>query len=231
MPTYDGYFKNHVKSEYTKDWVIADSAFVYNQLQLIMKYIEPSVLTNGAIFEVGSGLGRLAHLLSELAIKDYTGIELDKEAANFANQQFGHLGYRFENADLFRLGTEDFATRKYRTVFSFEVLEHLPAPLESLKIINNLLEEGGYLVATSPFPFKKNIICDSTHLSVLHPLNWRRLLELAGFDIIVIRPMTFLPMLWRFHKKLNVILPWYVPGFKLVSTSLIIARKKMDSGR
>jgi hypothetical protein len=40
---------------------------------------------------------------------------------------------------------------------------------------------GGAMIETNPFPFKQNIASDETHLFLLHPLLWRRVLIEAGF--------------------------------------------------
>lgn len=95
--------------------------------------------------------------------------------------------------------------------------------------IPSLIKEGGMFIGSTPYPFKKNIVSDETHLFVLHPLNWKRLFENCGFDYVIVSAMTFLPYLRRINKKLNFIIPFYIPGMKLVSTSLIIARKKIKS--
>ncbi len=222
---YKNYFKDHVKCDFTRDWIIKDSDFVFNQLKIILKYVDNEKLIKNPVLEVGSGLGRFAYLLENLGVRDYTGIELDESAVSCARQQFSNENYRFEVQDLFKLRQSSLGKKKYDHVFLFEVLEHLSNPLLALNILNTLLPLNGTLIATTPYPFKKNIVGDETHLSVLHPLNWQRLLEKAGFKVIIIRPMTFVPYLWRIHKKLNFILPFYFGGLKLVSTSLIIAEK------
>ena len=92
--------------------------------------------------------------------------------------------------------------------------------------IPSLIKGEGLFIGNTPYPFKKNIVSDETHLFVLHPINWKRLFEKCGFEHVNLSAMTFLPYLLRINKKWNFIIPFYIPGMKLVSTSLIIARKK-----
>ena len=95
--------------------------------------------------------------------------------------------------------------------------------------IHSLTKEGGLFIGTTPYPFKKNIVSDDTHLFVLHPINWKKLFEKCGFEYVIVSAMTFLPYLWRINKKWNFIIPFYIPKMKLVSISLKIARKKVKS--
>jgi len=112
-------------------------------------------------------------------------------------------------------------------VFAIEVLEHLKDPLTGIAQIHEFLKPGGVFCGTSPYPFRWNIMSDRTHLFILHPKNWEKLFVLAGFDRVNTYPMSFLPLLWRISRSLNPIIPLYLPVPRLVTTSLIIARKNL----
>ncbi len=64
-----------------------------------------------------------------------------------------------------------------------------------------------------------SLVCVTPHNLVKIFCNW-------FFEYIIVCHMNFLHYLWRINEKLNFIIPFYIPGMKLVSTSLIIARKK-----
>lgn len=224
---YDGYFRHQVKAKFDLAWVRYDSQFVYNQLKFIDRYISLNDLKHRKVLEIGSGLGRLALLLGDRGFTNFTGIELDGEAVNFSQSQLpapSGADFSFQQATLDEIATTE--TNPYDVVFCFETLEHLTNPLNDIAQMNAVLNKGGLFIGTTPFPFRKNIKSDESHLFVLHPLNWQRLFERSGFKVIKIKPMTFLPYLWRIDKRLNVILPFYIPGFSLVSTTLIIAEKQ-----
>jgi SAM-dependent methyltransferase len=217
---YAGYFKSHVGARFTAEWVRRDARFVENQLRLVDRHLPLERLRSKPVLEVGSGTGRLFELLRRRGFDNYLGIELDPEAVEGSTHLFGA---HFEQSRL--CDHAPVHQGAYDTVFAFEVLEHLSDPISDIANIHAALTPGGHFVGTSPFPFRKNVMSDSTHLFVLHPENWRRLFENQGFEIVLLRAMTFLPMLWRVHGRLNVILPFYFRGLRLVSTTMIIARR------
>ena len=224
MSSYSNYFKKQVGAQFNLDWVRKDSDFIYNQLRHVRKIVPFDTDLNAPVLEIGSGMGRLALLLYETGFSDYTGLEIDPEAQKFS-QNLGFKSFNFINQEI-----KDFAKKnseqRFSSVFCFETLEHLEQPIQDLMAISSLIKDGGLFIGSTPYPFKKNIVSDETHLFVLHPINWKRLFEKCGFEYVIISAMTFLPYLWRINKKLNFIIPFYIPGMKLVSTSLIIARKK-----
>lgn len=217
---FQGYFREHVKFDFTLESVKYEAQFVEKQVDLIEQLTDIQTHKEEPILEIGSGLGRLYYILSSRGYRKIQGIEPDNEVCEFANKIFGA---KFKNTYLEDLGAAEHD--KYRTIFSFETLEHLPNPIESIEKIYQLLDGQGQFIGTSPFPSVGNILSDQTHLFVLHPQNWERLFRRAGFKQVIVRPMTFIPFLWRFSGKLNFILPFYFPYFKFVSTTLIIATK------
>ena len=110
-------------------------------------------------------------------------------------------------------------------IVALEVLEHIENPSAVIEKIATLLKPGGVFCGTTPYPFRKNIVSDQTHISVLHPENWRRLFSSAKFKAVSISPMSFFPFLWRIHPRLNIRLPFYLSTKTVVSTCLIVARK------
>ena len=224
ISSYSDYFKNHFGAQFNLDWVRKDSDFVYNQLRHIRRKVPFDSDLNVPVLEIGSGMGRLALLLNEAGFSDYTGLEIDSEALKFS-QNLGLESFKFINQEIKYFAKQN-SEKRFSIVFCFETLEHLELPLQDLMAIHSLTKEGGLFIGTTPYPFKKNIVSDETHLFVLHPINWKRLFEKCGFEDVIVTAMTFLPYMWRINKKWNFIIPFYIPGMKLVSTSLIIARKK-----
>lgn len=216
---YKDYFKTHYKYVNYQEGIESYQKWFHGQWEFMKTRM--SVATSAKILEVGSGVGGFYGVIKNAGydVKQYTGLELDVDATEFANLHYHVECFRNESLEKF------WSKELFDFVFAFEVLEHLSNPLSDLNKISKLLGSNGTLVATSPFPFKKNILADKTHLFVLHPENWKRLLHHAGFAEVSLYPMSFIPFLWRVDKRINRVIPLYIPFSKFISTCLIIAKK------
>jgi SAM-dependent methyltransferase len=167
------------------------------------------------LLEIGSGLGSF---YSNLQFKsNYVGLEIDESAASFTNEYFH--AQCFQNVSI-----EEFPEdQRFDYIFAFEVLEHLRDPLGAIEKIFRLLEPGGSFCGTSPYPYRRYVAVDKTHLFLLHPKNWARLFFTAGFETVEVKPASFLPLVWRISKGANRAIPLYIPIRHVLSTSLIIA--------
>ncbi len=215
---YNHYFRHHYGSSFSRNDVINYRKWFDVQFNFFCKKINLDDHT-GLVLELGSGIGGFYSFLSQEMKKNYTGLEIDIEAVQFSN--------KFFHTDSFiQSSIEQFQTNDvFRKIFAFEVLEHLENPLYVIDKIYTLLDTDGVFVGTSPFPFRKNIFADETHLFVLHPENWRKLFLNCGFNQVDIFPMSFFPYLWRLQKNLNVRIPLYISWPECISTALIIAKK------
>lgn len=214
---YDGYFKEHYGSTLTEKDITDYNNWFEAQWRIITRHLK--IGPQSRVLEIGAGFGGFYQFLQQAGVTDYTGLELDREAAAFANDYF--------DVDVFRVcPIESFkANQKYDFIFAFEVLEHVENPTGVLQHIQSLLRPGGAFCGTTPYPFARNVLGDNTHLSVLHPVNWHRLLKRAHFTDIQAYPMSFAPLLWRLHKRLNMRIPAYIPIKNFVATTLLIAKK------
>lgn len=219
MTEYKDYFKTHYKYVNCQEAIVSYKKWFHGQWKFMGTKV--GVPTSAKMLEIGSGVGGFYGVLKDAGcdVTQYTGLELDAEATEFANQHFQVACFKNESLEKFA------AMEHFDLALAFEVLEHLSDPLGSLNKISNLLSSNGTFIATSPYPFKKNILADKTHLYVLHPENWKRLLHLAGFSEVSLYPMSFIPYLWRLDKRINPVIPFYIPFPKCISTCLIIAKK------
>ena len=213
---YKEYFKRHYNYTFTiqdienyQKWFTAQ----WNFINILIAFKKKE-----KVLEVGSGIGGFYAFLKSKDI-DYTGLEPDKQAMEFANSFF--------ETDIFHsLFLEKFSVnKKYNKIFAFEVLEHLENPSASINKIYQLLSPGGKFCGTTPYPYYKNIVGDKTHVSVLHPENWRHLFIQQGFRTVDLYPLSFFPYIWRINKYFNIRLPFYVTFNGFISTCLIIAKK------
>ena len=213
-------YVNYFKQQFGHNFLIVDRNYLksfFAQHRFLKKHI--SIEPRHSIIEIGSGLGSFTKFLD--IDQNYLGIELDGDAVSFANKE--NPNFKFIKSSVEQLPDDGL---RYDYVLAFEVLEHVENPSAAILKCFQLLKNGGKFVGTSPFPFKKNVLADPTHLHVMHPLNWKTLFENQGFTVEKIVPMTYMPFIWRVKKEWNFRLPFYVrlPGF--VSTCLIVAQKK-----
>ena len=170
------------------------------------------------IFEIGSGVGAMAELLREQG-HNITGSDISPYIVSCANKLCAPI--RFLACDIQnRIPLK----KKFDVVLGLEVIEHVPDVQKALRVIHTALNDNGYFIGTTPYPFKKNFI-DKTHVNVKYPDEWREEFRKAGFSDVAVHPMSFLPFLWRINKRLNPVLPFYMSWPYFVSTSLIVAKK------
>lgn len=213
---YKGYFKRHYRSKFTKIDIDNYRHWFYPQWKYITKKLKFKNKEN--VLEIGAGLGGFYSFLEEYDV-NYTGLEPDEQAQKFSNSYFKTNKFQSLYLEKFK------SNKQYDKIFAFEVLEHMHNPSENIEKIYRLLKPGGIFCGTTPFPFYKNVVYDKTHVSVLHPENWKRLFMQEQFSSVEIYPMSFFPFIWRINKKLNLRMPFYVPFKGFVSTCLIIAKK------
>lgn len=214
---YKNYFKNHYKYDFSEK----DLARHYNWFHAQWIFIQKKVVINKKfnVLEIGSSIGSFAQFLEKIGLKNVTGIDLDNDAVSFAKKRFPE--YFFLNEPIEKFSKK----KKFDLIFSFEVLEHVDSPKRTIEDIYALLNKSGHFIGTSPFPYVKNVYADKTHQYVLHPSNWKKLFYEAGFRDVKTYPMTFLPYLWRINKLFNIRIPFYLPFFGFISTTMIIAKK------
>jgi 2-polyprenyl-3-methyl-5-hydroxy-6-metoxy-1,4-benzoquinol methylase len=119
---------------------LSETEDVYWSIRSCLERIEPGA----KILEIGSGLGYMTYALRKKGY-DAFGIDISKVAVDNARIRYGSY---FEEADL-----ADWSTRKageYDMVLMAELIEHIPNPLEFLKMALNLLKSNGYLIVTTP---------------------------------------------------------------------------------
>lgn len=215
---YQNYFQDHYQYSFSDQDLARYKQWFQAQWRVMQPFLPAgSKAKTQPVLEIGSAIGGFAQFLAEAGYSNVTGLELDAAASAFATKTFPH--YTFHTKKL-----EEFAPKqKYNLACAFEVFEHLDNPRQALTHLHSLMEKNGRLIATSPFPFPKNIWGDKTHTYVLHPANWQKLLEEAGFSQVETQPMSFPPFLWRLHPSLNVRLPFYVGLPQTISTTLLVA--------
>lgn len=211
---YLNYFLSHYRMTYSEKDIETYRRWFTSQWKDIQRYAR--VTKKDSVLELGSGIGSFYSFLPNDI--DYIGLELDSSAVKFANSYFSRSIFQC-------IPIERFITKKkFKYIFAFEVLEHLDDPVKVIQKIRSLLKKDGLFIGTSPYPYPKNIWGDSTHKYVLHPQNWKKIMEESGFHSVLLSPMTYLPYVWRIHPLLNIRFPFYIGARFFVSTCLFIAK-------
>jgi SAM-dependent methyltransferase len=122
-----------------------------------------------------------------------------------ANRHYNIKGYDIGwGADFARknaiplVDTAEMQSRRYQFISAIEVLEHVTDPLEHIRTIYDLLEDGGVFFFTTgnARPWRNKILdwsytsCPEVHVSFYEPKTMEKLLSLCGFKIKYIHDYT-----------------------------------------
>lgn len=136
-----------------------------------LNYVLPVISKEDNILEIGCGNG---FILSELYHKGYKrcfGIEPSRDAVKKANKDIkGNIV-----TDILRPGV--FKLKKFKLIFFFQTLDHVPNPNQFLKECYKLLEKGGFILAfnhnidslSSKLMGEKSPIIDIEHTFLYSP--------------------------------------------------------------
>jgi SAM-dependent methyltransferase len=145
-----------------------------------------SLLQGGRLLDVGCATGRFLAAMRQIPGWEVMGVEPSPSAAEFARAACGlevHVG---------DLPSARFPDAYFDIVTMWDVLEHLAAPLETLREVRRVLKSDGYLVIRTPSldsldarvfgPFWAGL--DSPrHLAIFSRRTVTRLLERSGFAL------------------------------------------------
>lgn len=114
--------------------------------------------------------------------------------------------------------------RNFDIVVAFDVIEHLKEPEMALRNTYKVLKPGGTIILTTPNDYE-HMSNDPTHINVKTPNEWKKILKKVSFKNIIIKQVTFIPYLYRFHWRLNYALPIAVSSPYVISPVVIVAQK------
>ncbi len=148
-------------------------------------YVRKHYSVDDSILEVGCAYGYLF-----MYLKDYLhlyGVEISEHALETAKKLNTHAEFKAVT------GTKlPYSAETFKLVLAFDVLEHIPTPEDSLKEIYRVLQPGGRVIISTPntasYSHKKKgknwfAYGDKTHVSLLPPEQWNKLVTKQGFII------------------------------------------------
>lgn len=124
-----------------------------------LRYLKP----NQFILDVGCGTGYGTKMLNQIH-QDVYGIDVSKEAINYAQRNYTGPIYLISNAE-----NIPFKNESFDVVISFESIEHLQNPEKGLKEMNRILKDGGLLFISTPNPRHLGNILKNRLLGIPYP--------------------------------------------------------------
>jgi SAM-dependent methyltransferase len=151
-----------------------------NRIKILKKYAD---LDN--LCDIGTGEGIFLNELEKQGYKNLWGIEPNKKIFQFNKE--GNV--KIEQGVLKDIKN---INENFNTITMFHVLEHLPNPLESLKLIYDNLQKDGHIAIETPdfecSAFKrtkyKHALIYPEHFFYFNENNLRKIIEKAGFKIV-----------------------------------------------
>jgi len=142
-------------------------------------------LTNKDVLDFGCGNGGFLER-AKMNARSVTGIELEQALQSSFSARglmvFPHLNDAMEKR------------RKWDTITAFHVVEHLTHPMETMKLLSSLLDDGGEIIVEVPSSDDalltlynntafQNFTYWSQHIYLFNASTIRRLVELAGLRL------------------------------------------------
>ena len=170
------------------------------------------------LIEFGCATGAAANLLADYGFNVFS-TDISKYAVNLAAKNYPDI--KFSAHDMQKPFMKD---KNFDVACAFDVIEHLKDSEMALSNTYKLLKPGGTIILTTPNDYK-HMSNDPTHINVKRPEQWRRIMKKVGFKDIVIRQVTFVPYLYRFHWRLNYAVPIAISSPYVISPVVILAEK------
>ena len=98
---------------------------------------------NGRLLDIGSAFGYLMEVAKSYGFDAY-GVELSNFSSSIAKKKFGSKV--FEG----KLGDANFPGAYFDVITMFDLIEHIPQPIEFMKEVKRIIKPGGFIGITTP---------------------------------------------------------------------------------
>ncbi|HWY79977.1 MAG TPA: class I SAM-dependent methyltransferase [Candidatus Sulfotelmatobacter sp.] len=180
------YFQNEHSAHYGYEDYIADSGKIKKTFEKRLNDIE-KLKKPGNVLDVGCAMGFFMDVCVQHGWQ-VEGVEISEFAAEYVKNK---LGYRIHTGDFQKVALPK---ETYDLITLWDVIEHVPDPVATLKKIYTLLKPGGMLVLTTPdagsLPAKLTqhrwigYKLSDEHLTYFSLKTLRNICEEAGLSII-----------------------------------------------
>jgi len=104
-------------------------------------------VANKKVIDVACGSGYGTNIIAKARAKEVTGVDISKEAIEYANQNYKEKNSEYIEADATQLPLEN---NSFEVAVSFETIEHLEKHQDFLNEITRVIKKDGLLVISSP---------------------------------------------------------------------------------
>lgn len=157
-------------------------------LDRVLTYLSPG----DRALELGCAPGCFAYLLGQAGLR-VTGIEMGAPTVDFVRTAFG-IDVREGPVERLQLET------RVDAVIGFDLLEHLPRPLDTLRACRERLQDDGALILQTPCYRGEradwSMLVPAEHLFLYTEQSVRTLLAQAGFTVLEIGASLFPHDMW-----------------------------------
>ncbi len=116
-----------------------------------------------AVIDAACGTGYGTAFISGCGAAKATGIDISKEAVDFATKHYRQPGLHYREFDCVRINE---LGEQADLVISFETIEHLSDPEQFLKNVSATLRAGGTFICSTP---NKDRLSGAGHFNPFHP--------------------------------------------------------------
>ncbi len=216
---FKDYYPNNLENSTSKGIQKIKNWF-FGWFNYLNKFINLENGNNRKVLEIGCAMGVFCSILKEHNFDVYAG-DVSFYAIEHARKLWpGIKFYRFDIQEGIPINEQ------FDIIFSFEVLEHLENPEKALRNIYDKLSPNGILICSTPPPYKRFLEIKG-HINVKSKQEWQEILEKVGFqkDNIKVKQVGFMPFLYRYSKKLSLVMPIKVNLPYFISTYFLLVKK------
>ncbi|KKP59946.1 MAG: Methyltransferase type 11 [Candidatus Gottesmanbacteria bacterium GW2011_GWA1_34_13] len=192
-----------------------------NLIETYLMHLYPilnKINKNDNILEIGCGSGFILHVLYKKGFKNVYGVEPSIDAVSKANKLIQ------KNIANEPLSSKSFPGRKFKLIFIYQTLDHIPNPNTFIKNCYNLLDRGGYILTfnhnidsfSSKLLKEKSPIIDIEHTYFYSPDTINKLFQKNKFLIL------------KVYSPINIIsikyLIWLVPLPKIIKSTILMSK-------
>lgn len=129
-----------------KDFKSREEYLLYLRHVFVYEVLRSRLKETDSVLEIGFGEGYGSNMISEFT-KSVIGLDVNEDAVNFAQEKYGTSNCSFQKYDGGKLPFED---KRFDSVVSYQVIEHIDDDRSYLQQIHRVLKDGGTFYLTTP---------------------------------------------------------------------------------
>lgn len=200
---FEGWYKNAVGTFSKKDLEISKHWF-FAWIEKLDQYIPLKRGKGRTVLEIGCSIGAVSNILTNRGFKVWA---TDISAYAVENAKKLTPKAHFSVVDILK---KIDLKQKFDLIICFEVVEHLKNPKLGIKNMYDVLQNGGKMVISTPYPHSWNYN-DPTHINLKKPEEWIKIMEGVGLKQVKCHKFTLVPFFYRYNKNFQIIIPFHIP--------------------